>query len=108
MGIMSLSEFKWTPVRQLGLFVFLVLIASVDAFAQSAGNVSGLCTLLGWLKSAVAVTAIIAGVIMVMNSQFGGKSAFIGELCTNIILGCVVVGVLGYLVQATGLSPACS
>lgn len=115
MGIMLLNkyELKWSVGRQLGLLILMMLLTMASAYAQettvtTGANVAGLCTLLAWLKAAVAVTAIIAGVIMVMNSQFAGKSAFIGELCTNIILGCVVVGVLGYLVTATGLSPSCS
>ena len=80
--------------------VALTFIAAAGpAFAQA--NTGGLCTLFSALKQIAGAAALIAIAIFVINSFFG-KSSLIGEI------GCMVLVLAPSLVQAIGLSPACS
>jgi predicted membrane channel-forming protein YqfA (hemolysin III family) len=86
--------------------VALTFIAAAGpAFAQA--NTGGLCTLFSALKQIAGAAALIAIAIFVINSFFG-KSSLIGEITTYVIIGCMVLVLAPSLVQAIGLSPACS
>jgi hypothetical protein len=80
-------------------------LGSSSALAQAAG-IGGLCGMLAWLKIIVGTVAIIAIVMMVINNFFG-KSDIIGEIITKVLIGCVIVGAAGYLIEGTGLAVTC-
>lgn len=88
----------------VGAATFL-LVGMANAQVGTGGT-GGLCQIGFWLKTVIGATAILAGLIMVINSFFG-KSEIIADIVTKILVGCAIVAMLGFLVAQTGLNNSC-
>lgn len=100
MEIMKLNTSK--------LLKWTLLAASVlEASSVNAQSVSGLCSITTFLKAAVAVIAVVAVLVLVINSFFT-KSSVIGDVVTTVLIGCVFAVGANAMISATGLAPACS
>ena len=83
-----------------------ILIAASPVFAQAAG-MSGLCLLYAYLMTAVGVIALLAGVVIVINS-FWSKNSAIGEIVQTVLIGCILIGLLAAIVsKALGTNVSC-
>jgi len=109
----------WRLVFVAAVLLFAALLP-VEAWAQTtisiggggAGDanrsVAGFCAIAGWFKLIVGAVALIAGIMYVINSFFA-KSNVMGEIVTQVLLGCIIVGVLGWLIGlALGTGTQCA
>lgn len=85
-------------------FVVAIMFAAVPAFAQATGGGGGMCTMITWLRNIVGGAAVLAVMLLVINSFFG-KSALIGEIIEKVLIGCIVIGAFGAILQSTGVTP---
>lgn len=108
-GMFNLSVTRFPGVAFIAM---AALFGAPDVFAQAALGgqqaVTGICALAGWFKIILGAVAIVAGLIYIINSFFT-KSNVLGDIITNVLLGCLVAGVLGYLVSLTlGVGTQCA
>jgi hypothetical protein len=90
------------------LLKWSLLIASVlEASSVNAQSVTGLCSIATFLKAAVGVVAVVAILVLVINSFFT-KSSVIGDVVTTVLIGCIFAVGATAMITATGLSPSCS
>jgi len=85
----------------IGFFIF----ASDGALAQP--STAGLCSFAGWLKQLAIVAAIIALILLVINSFFA-KSSLIGDIIITVIIGCVIMAAAPQIISLTGLASNCN
>jgi hypothetical protein len=79
-------------------------IATLAGPALAQGiNVSGLCDFADGLKMIAGAVAVVAIIVLAINSFFS-KSSVIGDIITTVIIGCVVVAGAAQLVSLTGLA----
>lgn len=92
---------------RIAFFVLMaaVMMLSPEAFAQSQGE--GLCSFAAWLKNVATTAAIVALILLVLNSFFL-KSSVVGDIIMYVVIGCVIIAAAPEVIQITGLSPSCS
>lgn len=79
----------------------------VDNASAQAATAGGLCVFAGWLKTLATTAAIIAVIMVVLNSLFM-KSSVVGDIIVTVIIGCVIMAAAPYIISLTGLAPNCS
>lgn len=92
---------------RIAFFVLMaaVIMLSPEVFAQSQG--AGLCSFAEWLKNVATTAAIVALILLVLNSFFL-KSSVVGDIIMYVVIGCVIIAAAPEVIQITGLSPSCS
>jgi hypothetical protein len=100
-----------THQRGFDLLGKLLTVAAIGLFANSASaagdvGIEAICWIVEWLKTVVGAIAVIAIIIMVINS-FWSKNSLIADIATVIIIGCIVAYAAGTIVQKTGLTVSC-
>lgn len=111
MGITSWLTGKIkTHERGLELLSKLTMVAAIGLFANSASaqdvGIEAICWIVEWLKTVVGAIAVIAIIIMVINS-FWSKNSLIADIATVIIIGCIIAYGAVTIVQKTGLTVNC-
>ena len=91
-------------VNRVGMVLATTLLYTS---AANAGLVDALCTIVGYYKSIMGAAALIAGLMLALNSFFS-KNALIADLLQTVIITCVIVGVLPALIAVTGLTVGCA
>jgi len=94
-------EGRVRTMLQMAAFSALAVIAG-PALAQGV-NVSGLCDFAEGLKMIAGAVAVVAIIVLAINSFFS-KSSVIGDIITTVIIGCVVVAAAAEMVYLTGLT----
>lgn len=112
------SSSLWRLIFVAALLLVVALLP-VEAWAQTTvsigggarnanASVAGFCAIAAWFELIVGAVALIAGIMYVINSFFA-KSNVMGEIVTNVLLGCIIVGVLGWLIGlALGTGTQCA
>jgi len=100
--------------RKENLYLKLLFALTIAFFALWVDNASaqavstgGLCSFAGWLKTLATTAAIIAVIMVVLNSLFM-KSSVVGDIIVTVIIGCVIMAAAPYIISLTGLAPNCS
>lgn len=99
MKIMKSSTSKTIRIALLMTAVFI----AAPAYAQ---NIGGMCTFITWVRLILGGAAVLAVLMMVLNSFFSKSSVF-GDIIQNVLIGCIIGVGATALVQATGLTVSC-
>lgn len=103
------SERLRTLLKAIGYLVLgCLLLGAGTAFAQAGGlpAPTGLCRFADFLKQVIGAGAIIAILLLVINSFFA-KSSVIGDIIIYVIIGCVIAVSATALINLTGLTATC-
>jgi len=82
----------------LAICAAMVLLPMAQAFAQTTTGTTGtatagistLCVVKTWVMNMAKVAAVIALVLLVLNSFFG-KNSVVGEIIQYVLIGCVII-----------------
>lgn len=102
--IVNLYQKNYKHVNRVGMVLASTLLYTS---AANAGLVDALCTIVGYYKQIMGAAALVAGLMLALNSFFS-KNALIADLLQTVIITCVIVGVLPALIGVTGLTVGCA
>lgn len=99
------NRFK-DAVGRLATAVIAMVCIAPSAFAQTTvipGDHSGaICTLANYYKELIGGVALIAGIVWFVG--YVNKKESLSDLAQTVLIGCIVVGVMSYLIGMTGLT----
>jgi hypothetical protein len=99
MKIMKLNTSKSLKLTLLMAAVFMV----APAYAQ---NIGGMCTFINWVRLILGGAAVLAVLMLVLNSFFSKNSVF-GDIIQTVLIGCIIGVGATTLISATGLVVTC-
>ena len=101
--VTTISKLRKQAARQGAAALGLLLLAPA-AFAGTVGapGTGAICTLVQYYKQLIGGVALIAGIVWFVG--YVNKRDSLTDLAQTVIIGCVVVGALSFLINATGIT----